>query len=94
MRCVPPQSKSMNLPCRVTDSTGAPIKASGGGLKVFRTVIDPSSTPTTANPVVRERKNSTSACTSGNSGIAHPSTTTSLGTGNWPKATVSKRNRP
>src|SRR5580765_220796 len=69
MRCVPSQSMSMNLPCRDTRSTGAPTRAWGGGLKVFRTEIEPSSTPVTANPSSRAARKSTRAWTSGSSGI-------------------------
>ena len=68
-RCVPPQSRSMNLPCRDTPSTGAPTSACGGGVKVLSTEIEPSSTPVTTSPDVRSPRNSTRACTSGSSGM-------------------------
>ena len=70
IRCTPSQSRSTNLPCRETASTGAPVSACGGGSKVFSTENDPSSTPVTASPTVRSARKSTSAWTSGSSGTA------------------------
>jgi hypothetical protein len=66
---IPSTSMSMNLPWRLTPLIARPDKAETGGSNVLRTANDASSMPTTTAPAVSLSRNSTSALTSGSSGM-------------------------
>ena len=60
---------SMNLPCRVTSTTKAPLRADSGGSKVFRALKAAMSTRAMARPDSRLFRSRASPSTSGSSGM-------------------------
>src|SRR3954451_7674871 len=68
MRCRPSTSRSRNFPCRAAPVTVNPPSDVTGGLNVFSTLMDATSTRATTWPTALSVRKSTSACTSGSFG--------------------------